>query len=195
MKQQTVDLIIRETFKLFAYNRYEQVTVSDIERATKLTRGAIFYYMSNKEHLFKEVADKYIFSQELISKCDKTNLSTFIHCFINQLHDLKKQMKVLGIKNANFSYVNIVNEAIYYYPDYLNVSKQKEKEEFQTWVDVVQNAVSTGEIKKSTNIELTASLFYHLYAGFSYKGIILPDGINIEQLESLFTAIYQAIKN
>jgi AcrR family transcriptional regulator len=60
---ETKDFIIKESFKLFAYKRYEQVTVPDLERATKISRGSIFYYLKNKEHLFKKVLDRYVFNQ------------------------------------------------------------------------------------------------------------------------------------
>ncbi|MDR2919337.1 MAG: TetR/AcrR family transcriptional regulator [Tannerella sp.] len=194
MKQQTIDLILKESFKLFAGSRYEHVTVADIERATKLTRGAIFYYMANKEHLFKEIADKYIFNQELTSKGNKQNLASFIDSFIGQLKDLKKQMKSLGVKNANYAYINIINQATHYYPDYIKESKKNEKKELNIWIEVVQNAISSGEIVKDTNSTAIGSIFYHLYAGFSYKSIFLPDGIDIDQLQKTFDTVYQMIK-
>lgn len=194
MKQQTIDLILKESFKLFAGDRYEQVTVADIERATKLTRGAIFYYMANKEHLFKEIADKYIFNQELTSDDNKQNLATFINSFIDQLKNLKKQMKSLGVKNADYAYTNIINQAIYYYPNYIKEAKKKEKKELNIWIEVVQNAIDSGEISKSTNSMTVGNIFYNLYAGFSYKSIFISDGVDMDQLQSAFDSIYQMIK-
>lgn len=194
MKQQTIDLILKESFKLFAGSRYEQVTVADIERATKLTRGAIFYYMANKEYLFKEVADKYMFNQDYITQGDRQNLAAFINNFIDQLKVAKKQMKSLGIKNIDYAYINIASQAIHYYPEYIKETKKKEKKELNTWIEVIQNATSSGEIVDTVHSISYANIFYNLYAGFSYKSIFLLEGIDIEQLQNAFNCIYQTIK-
>lgn len=194
MKQQTIDLILKESFKLFAGSRYEQVTVADIERATKLTRGAIFYYMANKEYLFKEVADKYMFNQDYFTQGDRQNLAAFINNFIDQLKVAKKQMKSLGIKNIDYAYINIASQAIHYYPEYIKETKKKEKKELNTWIEVIQNATSSGEIVDTVHSISYANIFYNLYAGFSYKSIFLLEGIDIEQLQNAFNCIYQTIK-
>lgn len=56
------DLILKEAFKLFLQNNIEKVTVPELERVTKLQRGAIFYHFKDKEAIFKEVIEKYFFS-------------------------------------------------------------------------------------------------------------------------------------
>lgn len=56
------DLILKEAFKLFLQNNIEKVTVPELERVTKLQRGAIFYHFKDKETIFKEVIEKYFFS-------------------------------------------------------------------------------------------------------------------------------------
>lgn len=56
------DLILKEAFKLFLQNNIEKVTVPELERVTKLQRGAIFYHFKGKEAIFKEVIEKYFFS-------------------------------------------------------------------------------------------------------------------------------------
>ena len=40
------DLILKEAFKLFLQKNVEKVTVPELERVTKLQRGAIFYPVS-----------------------------------------------------------------------------------------------------------------------------------------------------
>lgn len=56
------DLILKEAFKLFLQNNIEKVTVPELERVTKLQRGAIFYHFKDKEAIFREVIEKYFFS-------------------------------------------------------------------------------------------------------------------------------------
>ena len=55
------ELILKEAFKLFLQRNVEKVTVPELERVTKLRRGAIFYHFKDKETIFKEVIAKYFF--------------------------------------------------------------------------------------------------------------------------------------
>ncbi len=194
MKLDTKDFILKESFKLFAWKRYEQVTVTDLERVTKLTRGSIFYYLKNKEHLFKKVLDKYVFNQDLILNCDKQSLSAFIKSFIGQIKLYKEQMFLLGIKNADFAYINIANQAIYYYPEYIKIAIEKGEQELAVWKEVVASAILSGEICGTIDADVYANIFHKLYSGFSYNGIFLPDGIEVEKIQVAFDSIYQMIK-
>lgn len=51
----------KRVFKLFLSKGYNTVSFTDVERVAKVTRGAIFHHFSNKEDLFKHVADQFIF--------------------------------------------------------------------------------------------------------------------------------------
>jgi len=195
MKQDTKDLILKESFKLFAWKRYEQVTVSDLERVTKLTRGAIFYYMKNKEHLFIEVLDKYVFGRNSALVNGQQTLLAYINLFLDQLKEAKKQMNSLGVKNMNFAYANIANQAIYYYPEYTKLAKDKDDEELNSWIKILRNAVDSGEIVNTTDVESVAGIFQQTYLGLCNKGIILPEGIDLEETRKTFLSIYNLIKS
>ena len=196
MKQDTKDLILKESFKLFAWKRYEQVTVSDLERVTKLTRGAIFYYMKNKEHLFIEVLDKYMLSRNSPQvDYEQATLLSYIDLFIEQIKKSKKQMNLLGVKNMNFAYANIANQAIYYYPEFTKQVKEKDDEELQNWIKILQQAVKSGEIIDTIDIESVANIFQQTYSGLGNKGIVLPDGIDLEETLKTFMCVYNLIKN
>lgn len=56
------DLILKEAFKLFLQKNVGKVTVPELERVTRLQRGAIFYHFKDKEAIFREVIEKYFFS-------------------------------------------------------------------------------------------------------------------------------------
>ena len=43
------DLILKEAFKLFLQKNVEKVTVPELERVTKLQRGAIFFTLKIKK--------------------------------------------------------------------------------------------------------------------------------------------------
>ncbi|WP_288155332.1 TetR/AcrR family transcriptional regulator [Phocaeicola sartorii] len=56
------ELILKEAFKLFLQKNVEKVTVPELERVTKLQRGAIFYHFKDKSAIFEEVIERYFFS-------------------------------------------------------------------------------------------------------------------------------------
>ena len=194
MKQDTKDLILKESFKLFARKRDEQVKVSDLERATKLTRGAIFYYMQNKEHLFIEVLDKYMLDRSTPQVVEQMTLILYIDLFIEQIKQSKKQMGLLGIKNMNFAYANITNQAIYYYPEFVKLTKEKEEEELQNWIKVLKIAIQSGEIIDTIDVDSVANTFQLVFTGLCNKGIMLTDGIDLDETYKAFMCMYNLIK-
>ena len=56
------EAILTESFSLFLARGYDAVSISDIEQAAGVTRGAIFHHFSSKKELFKEVANKFTFT-------------------------------------------------------------------------------------------------------------------------------------
>jgi len=194
MKQDTKELILKESFKLFAWKRYEQVTVSDLERVTKLTRGAIFYYMKNKEHLFIEVLDKFMLNKNTPQVDAQVTLMSYIDLFIEQIKKTKKIMSLLGVKNMNFAYANIANQAIYYYPEFIKLAKEKENEELKNWLKVLQNAVQSGEINSTIDINEIANIIQLMYRGLCDTGVMLPEGIDLEETHKSLICLYNLIK-
>lgn len=77
------DLILKEAFKQFLQKNVEKVTVPELERVTKLQRGAIFYHFKNKEAIFKEVIEVYFFSP----------LNIFYPVNSNNIHSLEEYWK------------------------------------------------------------------------------------------------------
>ncbi len=71
------DLILKEAFKLFLQRNVEKVTVPELERVTRLQRGAIFYHFKSKEAIFREVIEIYFFSSlNIFSPIDPDGVSS-----------------------------------------------------------------------------------------------------------------------
>ncbi len=60
-KETKRNLILKSSYKLLLHRSYKDVTFSDIENETRLTRGAIYYYFDNKRHLFEEIIRSFYF--------------------------------------------------------------------------------------------------------------------------------------
>lgn len=198
MKQLGKELILKEAYKLFAEKTYEQVTFQDLEIKTKFTRGGIVHHVKKKENLFKEVFDKYMLSDtsllESLEKNKDITLIEFIEAIINWIKKIKLEMNELGIENYNWAHVNLTYQAKFYYPDFISKAKQWEKIEIDIWRTVIANAVEKKEIKNNIDIDLLALTFHNLYMGYSYSGIVLPDGVDIQKLEQALNFLYSLIK-
>ena len=58
----TRDLILETAFKSFLEKGYDNISLNEIIKRTGMTKGAFYYFFSNKEQLLKETVEKYIFS-------------------------------------------------------------------------------------------------------------------------------------
>lgn len=200
MRKNSKNLIAQEAFKLFATNTYEQVTYSELEKSTKLTRGALIYHFKTKEDIFKFICDKYILQDSSIliklnEKIKSTiSLKNFIKSYIEVVNEMKIHYEKLGIKNLNKALVNITNQATYYYPNFEIKVMKCQVMQVQLWNNILKQAVEQGEIKENTNINILSELFEDVYCGIAYSGIVYPDGIEIDRLEKAFFQIYETIK-
>ncbi len=82
----TKETILRESFKLFLAKGYDGTSVPDIERAAKITRGAIFHHFINKEDIFKQSADYFVLSflEEVNYGKEYLNSSTPLKTFMSK---------------------------------------------------------------------------------------------------------------
>lgn len=196
----TKEIILFEAFKLFATRTYEQVTFTDLENCTKLTRGAVMYYFKTKEILFKAVCDKYLLSESSILKKigDKitfnTTLRELIGLYIKAIFEIKMESANLGIKNMNRALVNITNQASYYYPNFEIKANNWQVIQIQLWKKVLTSAVKNGEVKSDIDLDVASDLFEDIYCGISYAALVYPDGMEIERLEKAFKFVYNLIK-
>ena len=199
-KRDTKELILVEAFKLFTTKPYDKVTFLDLENVTELSRGAILYHVHNKETLFKEVVDKFLFGEHASSLYGESTdsiptLSRFLRFQIEQLKTTKKQMhQALGIKNINIAYMNIITDALFFYPGCLEKGREWFEKETRIWRTVVDNAVSKQEINETLSSETVTSLLLSIYYGSSSLGILIPKGIDPETLKRDFMTIYDLIK-
>lgn len=197
MSYTTKNKLIIEAFKLFASKPYDQVTFSDLEKATGLSRGAILYHIKTKENLFIEVINYFIFqitSAKSVKLTEEISLKEFLQAYINECMKEVKNMENIGITNINLAQLNIESQAFYFYPEMKNESYKWIEEQYTVWERVIKYAISINEIKSTFESRDIASLFINQYIGISYTGIVREYGIDLERLNKNFFMIYQMLK-
>ncbi len=195
--KETEDKILFGAFKLFLTKNFEKVTIADLEKALGLSRGAIFYYMKNKEELFIKVVDRYILSPHNIeikfATFKDSSLIEFIDFYIEGINRTMKSIESCGVKNLSRCYFNLIFQAIQYYPDFGILIAKVFDSELELWKRVVSNALKSGEIRQEYDVDYIAMHFRYIYSGLSFE-MCLKNGLDTTLLKDIFIKYYNEIK-
>ena len=195
------EILYEKAFNLFLQHQFDGVSLSDIENATNMTRGAIFYYHDSKLELFKAVVKHYFIDRQKVQSeipYDGITLLEFINRYVDaigkQMEMLKKSIGDIGETTASKAYIIMGLKLREYSEDLNNEYTLIRNRIFDNWVSALQNAVKTGEIKPQKDVRELAGLFVCTYLGLSIWESF--DGtLNIEHLRQKFLYIYNLIKN
>ena len=206
MKKNNKDYLYKTIFKLFLSKHYELVTIRDIEKATGMTRGAVFYYTQNKLSLFCDIVDTYFFKahdlQDKMQDLQKDaamngTLLDFIHNYVKKFDmKMEKLQTILDMEKAEASraYLSFILQAQNYYPDFNKKINSIFDKELQEWKTVMDSAKEKGEIKQNIDTQYFATIFRNFYVGQCYHAS-LENGVNVAELEAYFMNMYMLIKN
>lgn len=193
----TKDHIIDSSFKLFLEKSYEQVTVKDIEKATGLTRGSIFYHVMNKEDLFLKVIDKYIIDTQHIKRKmqinKETTLEGFIQKYFKGVQKTMDYMYSLSISNIYKSYFFLIMQATIHYPHFDEKAKELVEAENKAWEKIIKQAIQSGEIHEDTDVKEAVIRFRCGFLGLAFMRS-LTEGMHINELIEYYTATYNSLK-
>lgn len=193
-KRNSRDLILKEAFKLFLQKNVEKVTVPDLEKATGVQRGAIFYHFKDKEALFIEVIDRYFFSELNIfyplNSEDSSSINEYIKKKNEHLSHIMDWFRDEHLAtNPYISFFHLISQAYLYAPTFKERMSDLLKKDKAYW----QIAASTHyvENKLSFNIKHAGDIFRSAYiehcfnACYDEQNIILFDASNMGELNLL----------
>lgn len=195
------EILYEKAFNLFLQHQFDGVSLSDIEKATNMTRGAIFYYHDSKLELFKAVVKHYFINRQKVQSeipYEGITLIEFINRYVEaigkQMEMLKKSIGDIGETTTSKAYI-IMGLKLREYSEELNNEYTSIRNQIvNNWESALQNAVKTGEIKPQTDVHELAGLFVCTYLGLSIWESF--DGtLSIKNLRHKFICIYDLIKN
>ncbi len=198
--QRIKEHIIDESFKLFASKNYEQVVVPDIEVASGLTRGSIFYHIRNKEDLFIQVIDKYIvdkfflFIKRKMQIQKATTLKGFLAFYIRSIEKEIDFMHSLSITNVYKSYFFLIMQAPLHYPHFDEKMKNLINISDRVWERIIRQAIINGEIKEDTNIQHTIIRFRNCFMGMGLMKCLTVEELDINELTKHYSTTYNSLK-
>lgn len=184
--------ILIEAFKLFTAKSLSEITFSDLEKATGLSRGAILYHFKTKEQIFLTIVDQFITSKKNnlpLIDTDK-NLWGNIENFVYAKRQLQEYFTSIGIMNANRAFVYIAANAMAFSEEIVENTLLRRKKEIEYWKENLLRAIEKGEIKADLDIELYGQLFMNIHYGYSYTCIANSNGYDLEYLLKQYHQLY-----
>lgn len=190
------EAILTESFSLFLARGYDAVSISDIEQAAGVTRGAIFHHFSSKKELFKEVANKFTFTFLLGNndedECQTSNkpLKEYID---KSLVKMEERMNFFFEKTKG----TVTAAAYLRFILYITSNYQEGKESAllyyeqkkSSWLRVIEQSKACKEIRPDTDSNQLAETMHAIYMGMAYKGAT-KEGMDISELRSLWENMY-----
>ena len=176
------ELILKEAFKLFLQKNVEKVTVPELERVTKLQRGAIFYHFKDKEAIFKDAVKQYFFSP----------LNIFYPINSNNVHSLeeywdKKSEHLNKIQNwfeqesipisPYSAFFHLAEQANLYLPTFKEDMRNLLKAERECWIQVSSEKykLSCGNINFCSIADILGNMFLAKCFRYCYNINNMPD--------------------
>ncbi len=192
----TRDQILTSAFKLFFEKGYKEVTMSELVKATGLSKGAFYHYFSSKEELYNVTLDKYIgsyiqnFSLEFDENLTlRENLIQLFSRFAFITTELKETLHKKEFGMAN--YLLFLQEAMKKeeFKEKLSEYNNRFFEEFSRWVNI---AKSRNEIDKSIDSMVLAKHLASLMKGMT---VLYSFGQGMEPLAETFNQIINQFFN
>ncbi|MDO4160482.1 MAG: helix-turn-helix domain-containing protein [Prevotellaceae bacterium] len=198
-KNNRKEQLYHEAFKLFLSKPFEAVSITDIEDASGMTRGAITYYAKDKMGLFYSVVKHYfVDTQNLKHKIAKTefgSLKEFIDAYVNGCQETMARFGDVdkSVQNASRAYIALILQICKYFPDLHAQYLENRNQEIIMWIGVLQKAIENNEIKSDIDIMNTARNFMNIFYGQSYLDS-LSIGLNTVELRMQLVNLYKLLR-
>ncbi len=184
--------ILLESFKLFATKPFSDITFTDIEKVTGLSRGAILYHFKSKDEILASIIDRFIINKEYdlptidVSKSMWDNIKNFIAVKQRQ----QEFFTSIGIQNINRAFIYIAANCMNLLKEIPNETQQRLEKEKKYWKELLLLGIEKQEIKNNVNVEVEKLSFMEIYYGYSYMSMTTPNGYDTNCLLEKFQHLY-----
>lgn len=198
-KNNRKEQLYQKAFKLFLLKPFEAVSITDIEDASGMTRGAITYYAKDKKGLFYSVVKHYLVdTQNLkhkITQAEYGSLKEFIEAYVNGCQETMDRLNnvINNVQNASRAYMSLILQISKYFPDLHAQYLENRNQEVILWIGVLQKAIENKEIRSDIDIINTARNFMNVFYGQSYIDS-LSMGLNTVELRMQMMNIYKLLR-
>lgn len=152
--------IVNKSFFQFLSKGYDACTLKDLEQATGLTKGAFYYYFTNKEGILKEGLDKYVSAKEGITDDEFLKINSLKEYIVVVLAERERQSqtleKLFGTFIVEELYFQLVLEVESLFPEYRKLVDELSKKRLSRWEHIILKAKQSGEINEKLDTSVLA---------------------------------------
>ena len=198
-KNNRKELLYRAAFKLVLMKQFDAVSISDIEKESGMTRGAITYYGGDKKGLFYDVVKQFIVDTQNIenkmSNTEPESLKDFIDSYVHGCQNTMNRFDYIdkSVQNASSAYMSLILQICRFFPDLHDMYLENRNKEMALWIRVLQHSIESREIIENINIIAVAKNFMNIFYGQSFLDS-LSMGLNTVELRTQMMEYYKAIK-
>lgn len=184
---------------MFLMNRYEAVSISDIETASGMTRGAISYYGKDKLGLYYNVIKHYLVDKQNLDNkmgnSPKLRFKDFIESYVKSSQDTMDALHSIdtSVKNGSRAYMALILQICDYFQDLNEMYLTNRNNELLVWIENLNVAIKNKEIRDDINVIATAKSFMNIFYGQSFLDA-LSMGLNTMELKLQFQNLYSLIE-
>lgn len=196
----TKEHILKTSLILFLRKSYKEVTMSDIVKATGLSKGAFYHYFSSKEELFREITCLFIDSGTVdYSVFPKESFKSFytkyIQCIEESMEALSNLTAETELSKGSFNVFLILFEAVSRFPEFMQKELEMHQRDMLFWEEEIARARESGEINPTPSDRRIASLFLYCSDGAFIRFLNDTGNRTLGQyLLDAFDALYDTIK-
>ena len=183
----TKEIIIQKSFQLFLEKGYKEVSINEILKKCKVSKGAFYHHYKSKDELYVEVLDRFFFSYFGKQDVDYSNntLKHKITCLIDTFLTPYREIATLLNQKHVSAYFRFLFQAVNTFPQI----RARVNRHFYTkgyYIYQVMNiAKQNNEIKENINSKLVARQILS-----TIVGVLILEGINdISNIEIRFKEV------
>lgn len=154
------DEIVNKSFFLFLNKGYKACSLRDLERATRLTKGAFYYYFRSKEEILKAGIDKYLSVIGDISETEFLQIGS-LKRYIDVIMEQKERSAETLLRMFDFfiievAFFQLVLEVSSLFPEYRSRIDELSKGRLSRWEFMILKAKQQGEIDVTLDTSVLA---------------------------------------
>ena len=202
MRKSNKEIVYKAAFRLFLIKQFDGVSISDIEKESGMTRGAVFYYAKTKLDLFKKVVEHFILDAQDVDKKvaygSEVSLIEYINLYIkgieNTMTELVEIIQMESKEYACRAYISTILQVCTIFPDIKDRYLINLHNDIGRWVTIINSAINKGEVSSYIDVLSIAKQFVCCFYGMSVIDS-MSHGLNIPQLREQMYTIYSLIKS
>ena len=201
MRESNKERLFDSAFKLMLASSIGEISLADVERASGLSKGAIFYYASNKMDFFRKVIESRVIQRQDIHKKvayqEGMSLLSFIDAYIDGVNRTRatygQSLELTLSTNIVNSYITIILQSRKYYPDLADAYVAILQGERDLWEKVLNDAIQSGEIRAAVDVRTMAATFQDIFYGRVYATTLVAP-MDTDALANQMKTLYKLLK-